>query len=191
MGHWVAGCNPAAGAEAEHHCGTRRVLLTLGFMGGWGLWPVLGNHLASMGGQSRIAVMPFIDLSAEANQASFADGITQELIAQLAQTRGLTVIARTAVMKYRGTSKDVATVGHELRVGRILQGGVRTTDRQMRISAELIDVPSQGYLWSEEYDREVIGVSTLEAICQPHSPRPQGSADGNRKTPRRPPISAR
>ena len=66
-------------------------------------------------------------------------------------------------MKYKGTSKDVATVGHELRVGRILQGSVRTTDRQMRISAELIDVPSQGYLWSEEYDREVIGVSTLES----------------------------
>ena len=113
--------------------------------------------------KSRIAVLPFIDLSAEGDSAYFADGMTEELIAQLSQIRGLTVIARTSVMKYKGTVKDVATIGRELRVGTILEGSVRRVDNQVRISAQLIDVASQSYLWSQEYDRELTGVFGIQS----------------------------
>ena len=93
--------------------------------------------------QSRVAVLPFIDLSAEADQAYFADGLTEKLIAQLAQIHGLTVIARTSVMPYKGTLKDVPTIGRELRVGTLLQGSVRRADNQVRVLAQLIDVACQ------------------------------------------------
>jgi adenylate cyclase len=107
--------------------------------------------------RSRIAVLPFLNLSAEEDRTYFADGMTEELIAQLSRIHGLTVVARTSVMQYKGTRKDVATIGRELRVGTILEGSVRTVDNQLRINTQLIDVLSQGHLWSQEYDRELAG----------------------------------
>ena len=98
----------------------------------------------------------------EADQTYFADGMTEELIAQLSQIRGLTVIARTSVMKYKDTLKDVATIGRELRVGTIVEGSIRRVENHVRISAQLIDVASQGYLWSQEYDRELRGVFDIQ-----------------------------
>jgi TolB-like protein/Tfp pilus assembly protein PilF len=108
-------------------------------------------------------VLPFIDLSPGGDSAYFADGMTEELIAQLSQITGLTVIARTSVMKYKGTLKDVPTIGRELGVGTILEGSVRRVDSQVRISAQLIDVASQSYLWSQEYDRELTGVFGIQS----------------------------
>ena len=131
------------------------VLLLLG--GGWALWREISEHAAMALDKSRIAVLPFANLSAEVNQAYFADGMTQELIAQLAQIHSLTVIARTSVMKYKGTLKDVASIGRELRVGTILEGSIRAVDNHLRINAQLIDVASQSHLWSQEYDRELTG----------------------------------
>jgi adenylate cyclase len=75
------------------------------------------------------------------------------------------------VIKYKGSLKDVATIGHELRVGTIIEGSVRRIDNQVRISAQLIDVASQGHLWSQEYDRElaeVFGVKSDIAIRVVH-----------------------
>ncbi len=89
--------------------------------------------------------------------------MTEELIAQLSQVHGLTVIARTSVMKYKGSLKDVASIGRELRVGTILEGSVRRVDNQVRISAQLIDVASQSYLWAQEYDRELTGVFGIQS----------------------------
>jgi TolB-like protein len=132
-------------------------LVTLVLVGGWGLWWRVTEQGTLPVEKSRIAVLPFIDLSADANHAHFADGMTEELIAQLARIRGLTVIARTSVMQYKGTLKDVATIGRELRVGTILEGSVRRMDNQVRVSAQLIDVASQGRLWSQGYDRELTG----------------------------------
>jgi TolB-like protein len=131
-------------------------------LGTWGLWWEISARAAEDLDKSRIAVLPFTDLSAKATPAYFSDGLTQELIAQLAQIDGLTVIARTSVMKYKGTLKDVATIGRELGVGRILEGSVRTVDNQVRINAQLIDVVSQGHLWSQEYDRELTGVFGIQ-----------------------------
>ena len=132
-------------------------------VGGWVLWQGVRERAAVPLDKSRIAVLPFIDLSAEGDSAYFADGMTEELIAQLSQIYGLTVIARTSVMKYKGTLKDVATIGRELRVGTILEGSVRRVDNHVRISAQLIDVASQSYLWSQEYDRELTGVFGIQS----------------------------
>jgi adenylate cyclase len=99
---------------------------------------------------SPLAVLLFVHHGADANQATVADGMTQELISRLARTPRLTVIARTSVMKYRGGQKDVATIGRELGAGRILLGSFRTQENQLRISGELNDVAAQGHLWSHE-----------------------------------------
>jgi TolB-like protein/DNA-binding winged helix-turn-helix (wHTH) protein/Tfp pilus assembly protein PilF len=132
-------------------------------VGGWVLWQAVRERAAAPLDKARVAVLPFIDLSAEGDSAYFADGMTEELIAQLSQIYGLTVIARTSVMKYRGTLKDVATIGRELRVGTILEGSVRHVDNHIRIGAQLIDVASQSYLWSQEYDRELTGVFGIQS----------------------------
>jgi pentatricopeptide repeat protein len=138
-------------------------ILTLVILGGLALWQGMGEKEAAPLDKSRIAVLPFLNLSAEEDNAYFADGMTEELIAHLSQVRGLTVIARTSVMKYKGSLKDVATIGRELQVGTILDGSVRKMGTHVRISAQLIDVASQGHLWSQEYDREFRGVFGIQS----------------------------
>jgi pentatricopeptide repeat protein len=138
-------------------------LLTLVILGGWAVWRGVRKEETVQLNKSRIAVLPFVNLSAETDNTYFADGMTEELIAQLSQIRDLTVIARTSVMKYKGTLKDVATIGRELQVGTILEGSVRKAENHVRISAQLIDVASQGYLWSQEYDRELKGVFAIQS----------------------------
>jgi TolB-like protein/DNA-binding winged helix-turn-helix (wHTH) protein len=154
------GEQPTASPQSPRGLPMVRVLpaaavLILSLLGGWALWQGMREGEIVPQDKSRIAVLPFLNLSAEADRAYLADGMTEQLIAQLSQIHGLTVVARTSVMKYKGTQKDVATIGRELRVGTILEGSVRTVDNQMRINAQLIDVASQGHLWSQEYDREL------------------------------------
>jgi TolB-like protein/DNA-binding winged helix-turn-helix (wHTH) protein len=143
-------------------------MVVLVLLGAFGLW--WGTNHEAMGRleKARIAVLPFIDLSVEADQTYFADGMMAELIAQLSQIPGLTVIARTSVMKYKGSLQDVATIGRELGVGTILEGSIRKMDKQVRVSVQLIDVASQGYLWSQEYIRELTGVFATQSDIATH-----------------------
>jgi adenylate cyclase len=91
------------------------------------------------------------------------DGMTEELIAELSQIPGLTVIPYASVMKYKRTREDVTTSGLGLQVGTILEGSVRAVDNHLRVNAQLIDVVSEGYVWSREYDRELTGVFGIES----------------------------
>jgi adenylate cyclase len=111
----------------------------------------------------RLAVLPFVNLGAEAENEYFSDGMTEELIAKLSKIRTLTVIARTSVMQYKGTVKGVAEIGQDLRVGTILEGSVRKAGDQLRITAQLIDVASEGHLWSETYDRPYADVFAVQS----------------------------
>jgi pentatricopeptide repeat protein len=138
------------------------VVLTLVILGGWTFWRGMRADEVVPLDKSRVAVLPFLNLSVEEDNNYFADGMTEELISQLSHIRDLTVIARTSVMKYKGTLKDIATIGRELQVGTILQGSVRKVENYVRISAQLIDVASQGHLWSEDYDRELTGVFEIQ-----------------------------
>jgi len=109
-----------------------------------------------------IAVLPFANISRDAGDEYFADGMTEELISSLSKIGGFKVIARTSVMKYKGADKNVAEIGQELKVGTILEGSVRKADDKLRITVQLIDVGSQAHLWSQEYDRELKDVFSIQ-----------------------------
>jgi TolB-like protein/DNA-binding winged helix-turn-helix (wHTH) protein len=165
---WLGGRRPTRVGWRMASAGLTLGLVIPLMLGGWAVW--WSERAAGIVPQvnSRVAVLPFIDLSAEADQAYFADGLTEELIAQLAQIHGLTVIARTSVMPYKRTLKDVATIGRELRVGMLLQGSVRRVDNHMRVLAQLIDVASQGHRWSQEYERELTAILRIQRDIARH-----------------------
>jgi adenylate cyclase len=111
----------------------------------------------------RLAVLPFVNISASAEDEYFSDGITEELISKLSRLGELTVIARTSVMQYKQTAKSIAEIGRELGVGTILEGSVRKAGDRLRITAQLIDVGSQGHLWSEDYDRQLTDIFVVQS----------------------------
>jgi len=100
-----------------------------------------------------IAVLPFVNMSGDREQEYFSDGITEEIITALSKTPRLFVIARTSSFKYKGKSVDVRTVGRELGVRYVLEGSIRISNNQIRITAQLIDAPTEKHLWAERYDR--------------------------------------
>lgn len=109
-----------------------------------------------------IAVLPFTNLSPDAENEYFADGLTEEMIADLSKVRSLRVISRTSSMALKGTSKDVKAIGRELRVRFVLEGMVRRAADRLRISARLIDASSDECLWTEKYDGMVEDVFVMQ-----------------------------
>jgi adenylate cyclase len=112
--------------------------------------------------KTRVAVLPFVNISPEPGDEYFADGMTEELIATASSITGLTFIARTSVMRYKGLTKGVEEIGKELNVGTVLEGSVRKAGSRLRINVQLIDVESQGHLWAESYDRELDDVFAIQ-----------------------------
>ena len=109
-----------------------------------------------------IAVLPFANLSDDASQEYFADGITDDLITDISKISSLFVIARTSTFVYKGKSIDVRTVAKELGVRYILEGSVRRVGDQVRINAQLIDSTTGGHLWAERYDGSLADVFGLQ-----------------------------
>jgi TolB-like protein/class 3 adenylate cyclase/Tfp pilus assembly protein PilF len=112
--------------------------------------------------RDRIAILPFANMSPDPNDGYFADGMTEELISTTSSIAGLTLIARTSVMGYKGTTKRVEEIGKELSVGTVLEGSVRKSGNRLRITAQLIDVQSQGHLWAQSYDRELDDIFKIQ-----------------------------
>ena len=110
-----------------------------------------------------LAVLPFGNISPDPKDEYIADGLTEELITALSHIQGLRVIARTSVMQYRSASKPVSQVGAELGVASVLEGSVRKAGNRLRITAQLIDVDSQGHVWADTYDRELDDVFAVQA----------------------------
>jgi adenylate cyclase len=110
-----------------------------------------------------LAVLPFSNISPDPNDAYFADGLTEELITVLSQMGGLRVIARTSVASYKSTTKGVAQIGSELRVSSLLEGSVRKAGTRLRVTAQLIDVGSEGHLWAKSYDRELDDIFAVQS----------------------------
>jgi serine/threonine protein kinase/Tfp pilus assembly protein PilF len=115
------------------------------------------------GDTCRIAVLPFANISPDPQDEYFTDGMTEELISTLSKIRGFRVIARTSVMQYKKTSKSIADIGRELKVGTLLEGSVRKAGSRLRISAQLINVDTQEHLWSDDYDRELQDVFVIQS----------------------------
>jgi adenylate cyclase len=118
---------------------------------------------SSATGPVRLAVLPFSNMSTDPADVYFADGLTEELITVLSQFRELRVIARTSVMQYKSTSKGVSQIGSELRVSSVLEGSVRKAGNRLRVTAQLIDVESEGHTWARSYDRELDDVFQVQA----------------------------
>ncbi len=101
-----------------------------------------------------IAVLPFADLSPSGDQEYFSDGLSEELINVLTQVKGLKVPGRTSSFKFKGQNDDLKKIGEELGVNHILEGSVRKSGNQIRITAQLIKVKDGFHMWSTNYDRK-------------------------------------
>jgi adenylate cyclase len=101
-----------------------------------------------------ICVLPFTNMSGEAEQEYFSDGITEDIITDLSKVSALRVISRNSAFRYKGKNVDIPKVAAELNVTHVLEGSVRKAGGRVRISAQLIDGESNGHLWAERYDRE-------------------------------------
>ncbi len=102
-----------------------------------------------------IAVLPFQNLSPDPENAFFADGMTEDILTQLAKIRDLKVISRTSVMRYKGTQKPLREIAAELSVATVLEGSVRRAGDRVRIVGQLVDARTDQHLWAETYDREI------------------------------------
>ncbi len=109
-----------------------------------------------------IAVLPFTNMSGDVEQEYFADGMSEDLITDLSKISGLFVIARNSSFIYKGRAVDVSEVGRELGVRYVLEGSVRRSNNQMRITAQLIDTATGGHLWAERYDGTLTDVFELQ-----------------------------
>jgi len=103
----------------------------------------------------RLAVLPLANMSPDPADEYFAEGLTEELITRLSGFPDLRVIARTSVLRYRGSTKGITDIGRELRVGRVLEGSVRKSGNRLRVTAQLIDTETEEHLWSDQYDRQL------------------------------------
>ena len=109
-----------------------------------------------------LAVLPLTNLSGDPSQEYFADGMTEELITELAKIRPLQVISRTSMMQYKGTKKSVPQIAKELNVDAVIEGSVQRSGDRVRVTAQLIQAATDRHLWAESYDRDLRDVLTLE-----------------------------
>jgi TolB-like protein len=112
--------------------------------------------------EKSIAVLPFLDLSPTKDQDYFCDGVTDELISELARIDGLRVVARSSVFAFKGKAQDVRQVGKQLNVATVLEGSIRKAGDHLRITAQLVSVPDGYNLWSKTYDRELKDVFAVQ-----------------------------
>jgi TolB-like protein/DNA-binding winged helix-turn-helix (wHTH) protein/Tfp pilus assembly protein PilF len=147
------------------------LILVLGIAGGL-LWSVRDQQVAPprpVSGSSAqaegksIAVLPFADLSPEQDQQYFSDGLTEELLNILAQSRRLRVIARTSSFSFKGDNVDIPTVADKLNVTHVLEGSVRKSGNQLRITVQLIDATTSSHLWSQTYERELDDIFKVQS----------------------------
>ena len=109
-----------------------------------------------------IAVLPFVNMSTDAEQEFFSDGISEELLNLLVRVEGLKVASRTSSFSYKGTSLNLADIADELQVDHVLEGSVRKADNRVRITAQLIDAATDRHLWSDTYDRELTDIFGIQ-----------------------------
>jgi adenylate cyclase len=113
--------------------------------------------------RTRIAVLPFANISPDPNDEYFADGLTEELIANLSLVPGLKVIARTSVLGYKKGEKKVGTIGRELGVGTVVEGSVRRAANKIRVTVQVIDVATEEHLWTAKYDDDLDDIFAVQS----------------------------
>ena len=109
-----------------------------------------------------IAVMPFVNMSSNQEQEYFSDGLTEDIITQLAKIKSFKVTSRTSVMQYKKNPKSLKEIGKELGVEIILEGSVQRSGDQVRITAQLIKAETDEHLWAESYDRPMKDILSIQ-----------------------------
>jgi TolB-like protein/Tfp pilus assembly protein PilF len=147
------------------HAHHRRNVFLLGLSGlilaavaGFFLMP----RLTAFNVEKSIAVLPFENLSADKQNAYFADGIQDDILTNLSKIRDLKVISRTSVMGYRGNPSSAREIGKTLGVGAVLEGSVRRDGNRVRLNVQLIDAETDRHIWAEDYDRELTDVFAIQ-----------------------------
>jgi TolB-like protein/transposase len=160
-----SGASTASGRRLKFKRETARiaagVLLTAALLAA-GLivfWP----HAKRPGERSSIAVLPFKNLSDKVDDAYFAEGLTDDIISQLAAMGGLRVIGRSSVMRYRNTDRPLREISEELGVSTLLEGSVRHVGDRIRVVARLVDHATGENLWSDTYNRDIQGILELQS----------------------------
>lgn len=110
-----------------------------------------------------IAVLPFANMSEVAENEYFSDGITEDILTQLALVRDLSVVSRTSVMKYKGTTLTIPEIGRELGVAYILEGSVRRSGNRVLITAQLIDAAADEHVWADSYEADLTDIFAVQA----------------------------
>jgi TolB-like protein/Flp pilus assembly protein TadD len=109
-----------------------------------------------------IAVLPFTNMSADAENEYFTDGMAEEIINALSKIQSLRVASRTASFAFKGKSEEIAEIGRKLKVSTFLEGSVRKMGNRLRITAQLVNVADGYHLWSERYDREMEDIFAIQ-----------------------------
>ena len=123
----------------------------------WRVWPRSGPRMESL------AVLPLANLSGDAAQEYFADGMTDAIIANMAQIGALRVISRTSAMHYKGTRKTLPEIARELNVDAVVEGSVMRSGQRVRITAELLEGSTERHLWTKSYERDLGDVLALQS----------------------------
>jgi eukaryotic-like serine/threonine-protein kinase len=109
-----------------------------------------------------IAVLPFLNISADPDNEYFADGMAEEIINALTKVEGMRVTARSSAFSFKGKQQDVAEIGRRLKVATVLEGSVRRSGNHIRVTAELVSVAGGHPIWSERYDREMTDIFAIQ-----------------------------
>jgi TolB-like protein/DNA-binding winged helix-turn-helix (wHTH) protein len=163
---------PSAALPALRPRTIATVLLGLSLLAGFTWWFVadrtnhrtLGGAAPQAAAQAKsIAVLRFLDLSQDGDQAYFADGLAEEILHLLAQAPNLRVIARSSSFAFAPGAIDIASVADQLDVAYVLEGSVRRAGSQLRITVQLIDASTSAHVWSRTYDRTLAAVLEVQA----------------------------
>jgi len=138
------------------------VLFVITFLYGAFLWYQQNQTHGENLGPKSIAVLPFVNLSKDSSQEYFSDGMTADLLSQLARVKDLRVVSRTSVMQYKNTDKSLKQIAEELNATHILEGSVIRHHDQVRIAINLIEAKTDNPIWSVDFDRDVKDVLKVQ-----------------------------
>jgi len=124
-------------------------------------WP-FARHAGDPGSIRSLAVLPLANFSADPNQQYFVDGMTEELTSEISQLHSLRVISRTSTMQYRDTKKKAPQIAKELHADGLIEGSILRVNDRVRITAQLIQGPTDTHLWAKSYERDLRDVIALQ-----------------------------
>ena len=157
---------PESGKRAQHSNAWIAALILLALVAAAGFWWLKRDRSTSptaAAAPKSIAVLPFVNLSAEKENEHLSDGITEDLCTALTQVKGLRVAARTSSFVFKGKTEDIRKIGEQLNVATVLEGSVSKAGNKLRIAAQLINVADGYHLWATNYDREMTDILEIRS----------------------------